>query len=240
LTVAAGVNRYLSFRELSTGIRIVNLIYDWGVRKREETMVASFAARSLPLVTVLLIGCGQNSFEVETPQSSSDTGSFSSPKVQQSCTFVNRAMMASVLSEVLGFEDGDVPMVDEDGSKLVSSNCKSYKASTGSGSKTCMYLETFSDQLVSRECGSSQFKLALEIFSNACAFALERGDVDGQLFPKGLADLNPLFVAFTGAEADAVEENTLLEMVAREQDASKAKVLVCAAVASSFSANSVN
>lgn len=181
---------------------------------------------------VLLMGCGGNSFRSLSSSSNSSFQSYS-----KACQLVDGNIVKDVVTNILGFKGGQVPMVDVSGKLINSASCKTYSAISGEGEVSCYYLDVYEQELTDPSCDSASFKILSEIFINACSFGLQDSTIKNKLFPGGFGNFDALFINLTGRKPDK-SEIELLNSIS-SSDSNKKLVMACAAVATSLSALTV-
>lgn len=185
------------------------------------------------ILSVFLVSCSLKKFRSTGGSASEDFF------LTKTCQSLDVDMISNILRYQLGFVEGDVPMVDESGNHLKSSNCKSYKAG-GSGAQDCYYLNTFEKELQDTSCVSSKLKVVSEIFINACVISIEDPVIDQRLFPQGVSNYDDLYLYMTGRIPATDEIQILDELSASISDDKEKKQAICATVSSSFAAVSIN
>lgn len=193
-------------------------------RSRHRTLSRASAIAPILFISSLLLF--QNCADTRTTESSSSVGSngalVNTSKIE--CRFVGPDVLSDRIRSTLGIAAGDVPSLDTNGNPTGTMRLQSQLETLGQG-------DVASGRLEDASCGTTKFKAAIEIMTDACGRALQNPSVRAQLFPSGFNDLKPLYRALVGRIPTLYETATLAEI---PQDLPNREAVACAAVATSF------
>lgn len=159
------------------------------------------------------------------------------------CQFIDVVSMSNILKNQLGISYGDVPIYEDENDILQSDDCRNINPETND--PNCYYLTTYAATLgvadltnnikTNNKCTSTKYKLATEIFLNACLESVDKPEISQKLFPNGLDNFDSLYLTFVGRKPFSREVEVLDELV-KTVEPNVAKASACAVVASSFEA----
>lgn len=195
--------------------------------------MGTFAVRAMGVGVLLcgLIGCSASEFRAA--QSSTGSSSLSSEmdlsgqnSLKSDCQFIGVDAIASRLTMIFGISRGDVPILNDNGS--ASSMFRLASAASDLGAPNAA-----TGKFLDLSCGMSKYKTSIEIFTDACSYAMDNPVIKLQLFPNGPMDSDHVYMSVIGRLPTSFEIAVLQELASVFPNGKK-EAAVCAAVASSL------
>lgn len=182
----------------------------------------------LSCVVVLFQQCDNVNFQSaqDGQETSRSIASINSAKFD--CEFIGVEAMRSRLLNVLGIPKEDVPVLNSNGQPTNQNRIAVAATDLGEPNAATGQFEDLS-------CGMTKFKTSIEVFADACAYALAQPAIQNELFPQGLNNFDPLYLNLIGRLPTSYEEQQL-SALAQALPSNKREAGVCAATAASLEA----